>query len=65
MDAARAAVKNISHDEGDGPDFLLGASVQLTEYAGVFGEYRSTTLEDDTNAELEFTDYRVVVRFNF
>lgn len=49
-------------DDADGSDFLLGASLRLSERFGAFGELRSLSIEDDTNVQIDMTDYRLGVR---
>ncbi len=51
-------------DLGDGVEFLVGASYELSKPFGVFLDYRVTKLEDDTG-DVDLDDFRVGVRFTF
>lgn len=50
---------------GDGMEFQFGAAFMLTEAAGLFADFRYTTLTDDADVERRFNDIRVGVRFAF
>jgi opacity protein-like surface antigen len=54
-------------DEADGPEFLIGAAFEFAPSLGVFADYRFTSLEvdDGSDTEFEFDDFRVGVRLFF
>lgn len=52
-------------DDYDGPEYLIGASVQLLPFFGLFADYRATDFEDDDNNELNLDDVRVGARLFF
>jgi opacity protein-like surface antigen len=49
----------------DGPEFLIGGSVDLSRNVGAFIDYRYTELEDDDNVKYKFGDVRVGIRILF
>ncbi|MDP9140719.1 MAG: outer membrane beta-barrel protein [Pseudomonadota bacterium] len=53
--------------DADGPEFLIGAAFEFAPSLGVFVDYRLTSLEvdDGTDTEFEFDDFRAGVRFTF
>jgi len=52
-------------DFGNGIEFLVGGAINFSPTSAVFVEYRSTTQEDDSGAEAEFTDFRAGLRLRF
>lgn len=51
-------------DFGDGPEYLLGASYNITPQIGIFTDYRYSDLESD-GGDFEVKDWRIGGRFNF
>jgi hypothetical protein len=62
---AYGQVGYVKLDDYDGPEFLVGASVQLLPFFGLFADYRVTDFEDDEDNELQFEDVRVGARLSF
>lgn len=53
-------------DDFDGPEFLVGITLQLAPSVGLFADYRNTQLElQDTNIEIQYDEARVGARFFF
>ncbi len=53
--------------DADGPEFLIGAAVELLPSLGVFADYRLTSLEIDNGFDdkFEFDDFRIGMRLSF
>lgn len=49
----------------DGPEFLVGASVDITPMFGLYADYRHTELKGDDNVKTTFDDVRTGVQFRF
>lgn len=62
---AYGQVGYVKLDDLDGPEYLVGASVQVLPFLGVFADYRVTDFEDDNNNQLKFEDVRVGARLSF
>lgn len=53
-------------DDADGPEFLVGITLQLAPNVGLFADYRNTQLElEDTNIEIQYDEARIGARFYF
>ncbi|HKY90054.1 MAG TPA: hypothetical protein VJM11_03405 [Nevskiaceae bacterium] len=55
----------LSTDDFDGPEFVGGAILQVAPNLGIYGDYRATRLEDDSEDPVDLDDVRVGVRFTF
>lgn len=53
-------------DNLDGPEFLVGVSLQLAPNLGFFADYRNTQLDvKDSNVQLRYDEARIGARFYF
>lgn len=52
-------------DDVDGPELLAGASYRVAQNLSLFGDYRMSFLEADGGGDLDLSDLRLGVRFNF
>lgn len=62
--ALTGQVGYIDIEDADGPEYLLGASYNITPQIGIFTDYRFTDLESDAG-DAEIKDWRIGGRFNF
>ncbi len=54
-----------SGEDLSGGELSIGAALRFAPQASGFVDYRLTALEDDADTEIDFSDFRIGVRFGF
>lgn len=52
-------------DDVDGPELLIGATYRIAQNLSLFGDYRASFLDVDGGGDVDLSDLRFGVRFNF